>query len=160
MTASPSTLVCTNCFEKYGEKKNKATSLLQLKCLKRSSHKYRIEVNVHMTDDGILEPEIRPTPKTDFKGEFVLCSAKKCRARRGKTCTYSHCMKEKEAWNAEKSPSDESTSSATGQSCQYKRVPRLNDPPLGVFLGKICLLYSYYHASMTILYCLQIRLKL
>lgn len=120
MTASPLTLVCTNCFEKYGKKNNKATLLFHLKCLKRSSHKYRTEVNVHMTDDGILEPEIRPIPKSDFKGEFILCSAKKCREKRGKTCTYPHCIKEKEAWNAEKrlaSSSDESTSSVTGQSC-------------------------------------------
>lgn len=102
MASSPLawTLVCTDCFEKY-KKKDKAALLLKSKCLDPSNHKNSVEVRVHKTG-GILEPEIRPTPRVRFKGEFVLCTAEKCKERKGKKCTYPHCLKEKAAWNAEK----------------------------------------------------------
>lgn len=121
MASSPLALawtsVCTDCFEKY-QKKDKAALLLKSKCLDPSNHKNSVEVRVH-TRDGILEPEIRPTPSVRFKGEFVLCTAEKCKERKGKKCTYPHCLKEKAAWNAEKygiwSPSGGSTRVTTGQ---------------------------------------------
>lgn len=94
--------MCTDCFEEYGKNKDKVTLLLELKCLEPSGHKNSIEVRVHMTEDGILEPEIRPTPKAHFKGEFVLCTAEKCKDKQGKTCMNPHCLKEKALWNAEK----------------------------------------------------------
>lgn len=115
------TSVCTDCFEKY-KKKDKAALLLKLKCLDPSNHKNSVEVRVHKTGDGVLEPEIRPTPRVRFKGEFVLCTAEKCKEKKGKKCTYPHCLKEKAAWNAEKYGILQtlslggSTSVATGQS--------------------------------------------
>lgn len=91
------TPVCAICYEDQG--KAKATLLLESKCLDESSHEDAIKVGVYLTGDGVLEPEVRPTPKAHFKGEFVLCPKKKCK---GKKCTYPHCLKEKATWNAEK----------------------------------------------------------
>lgn len=73
------TSVCTDCFEKYSRKKlkDKAVLLLNSICLEPSSHQNSVKVRVHLTKDGILEPEIRPTPRVSFKGEFVLCTAER-----------------------------------------------------------------------------------
>ena len=69
-------------------------------CLEQSNHKDGVSVRVRITEEVTLEPEVRPTPKVYFKGEFVLCQGQpKCR---GTKCTYPHCLKEKAAWNADK----------------------------------------------------------
>ena len=91
--------VCTACFEKFGNDKAKASSLIESICLEPSIHDGSIEVCVYLTAEGVLEPEVRPTPKVYFKGEFVLCGREKCK---GGNCTFPHCLKEKAAWNAEK----------------------------------------------------------
>ena len=91
--------VCTHCFEKYGSEKTRALSLRHSKCLE-SDHKDGVYVRVRITEDETLEPEVRPTPRVHFKGEFVLCPGQpKCR---GEKCTHPHCLKEKAAWNADK----------------------------------------------------------
>ena len=109
--------VCADCFEKVGKRKAKA--LLQSKCLEPSNHETSIEVRVRLTADGVLEPEVRPTPKVHFKGEFVLCPREKCK---GGQCTYPHCLKEKAAWNAEKFGFHLS-GSATGKSSETVTRP-------------------------------------
>lgn len=92
--------VCTQCFEIYGRSKKKVQSLLDSNCLQRSDHKDGNSVRVRLTEEGTLEPEIRPTPNVHFRGEFVLCEGgPKCK---GLKCIYPHCLKEKAAWNADK----------------------------------------------------------
>ena len=93
---SVSVLVCTDCFDRVGAK---SALLFESRCLDPLSHEKSIEVRVSLTAKGVLEPEVRPTPKVHFKGEFVLCTREKCK---GGPCTYPHCLKEKAAWNAEK----------------------------------------------------------
>jgi hypothetical protein len=93
--------VCTDCFEISGNNKSKVPRLLASKCLEKTRHKC-VTVRVRKVD-GVLEPEIRPVPWAHFKGEFVLCDPEKCRwLKKGGTCNFPHCFKEKAAWNAEK----------------------------------------------------------
>ena len=111
--------VCTNCFEKIGKRKTEAALLLQSNCLESSSHEKSIEVRVRLTTEGVLEPEVRPTPKVYFKGEFVLCTREKCK---GGECTFPHCLKEKAAWNAEKFGFRLSESALAATAGNYPRV--------------------------------------
>ena len=89
-------LVCSECFERSGHKKAKI--LLESICLDPSSHGESTRVRVHLIA-GVLSPEVRPTPRAHFRGEFILCTKPKCE---GLKCKYPHCLKEKAAWNAEK----------------------------------------------------------
>ena len=93
--------VCTECFEISGKNKSRVPRLLASKCLEKTRHKC-VTVRVREVD-GVLEPEIRPVPRAHFKGEFLLCDPEKCRRlKKGETCNFPHCFKEKAAWNAEK----------------------------------------------------------
>ena len=89
--------VCNICFENYGRNKAKVESLVESKCFRPDRHK-SVTVRVRIVD-GILEPEIRPMPKVFFRGYFVDCDPDRCRGGR---CTFPHCSKEKNAWNAQK----------------------------------------------------------
>lgn len=53
---------------------------------------------------------IRPMPRVQFRGKFMLCDKVRCR---GPNCTYPHSVQELDAWNAEKLSSKYLISCAT-----------------------------------------------
>ena len=122
--------VCTDCFEESGTNKRKVPRLLKSICLEIPHHKC-VKVRVRMKN-GVLEPEVRTIPKAHFKGEFVLCDPDRCgRNKRGKTCSYPHCLKEKAAWNAEKFGV---VSSRVSPCWNARAIQRISDPEAMVFI--------------------------
>jgi hypothetical protein len=90
--------VCNVCLHKYGKIKHKVQSLVESGCLLQPNPHKGVTVRVRIVDD-ILEPRVRPMPKVFFKGYFVYCDPDRCI---GESCTFPHCSKEKEEWNAKK----------------------------------------------------------
>ena len=90
--------VCNVCLDKYGKIKHKVQSLVELRCLRQPNPHKGVTVRVRIVD-GILEPRVRPMAKVFFRGYFVYCDPDRCI---GERCTFPHCSKEKEEWNAQK----------------------------------------------------------
>ena len=90
--------MCTQCFEE--QRGTGGSYLLKKTCLKRKEHRGGPSVSVRLTKEDALEPVIRPMPRVYFKGKFRFCSGRGCRGL--EDCTFPHCDKERDAWNAEK----------------------------------------------------------
>ena len=56
-----------------------------------------IEVRVSLTTEGVLEPKVRSTPKVCQRRIRTVHKREKCKGG-----TFTHCLKEKATWNAEK----------------------------------------------------------
>ena len=146
--------VCNVCLDKYGKSKHKIESLLDSRCLQQPIPHKSVTVRVRLTD-GILEPRVRPMPKVFFRGHFVFCDPDRCI---GERCTFPHCSKEKEEWNAQKysvyvssspvgAPTSTPSSLQPDQSGTYKYVTKIvGGLNCEIFAsGEVCSTFGHRH---------------